>query len=816
LLLLFAEEPKRWKTFFTNEPNCPQFPDTEWTNVLLGKPVNLDLVLASMFNVSLESKLKERLGRVSLSLDDVAPAKVVKSQGEWMSAWTRTSEAIAFVFCHRCDELTQYSAYISSLFTSILEANHGRVLQYDRAVRLRVSSRRDLYLTDVHQFAELALLRDLGKGIPAVGGMTASARSLQPLATGHTSASNALAATSPAHVLSVSDEDYIATPRHRLGLAWALDDSYTYTLAADWSLSAPPLPSPPENEQNNVLLHHTISQHPDLFKNPCIINCDQYENFLANHPNVPFVESVCSGLREGFWPSAITDRPGYPSTWDNSHRELSSDAHRAFVEEQCQKEIDLGHFSQAWVADELYPGMYSMPIGVVPKPNSDKLRLITDHSAGKFSLNSMIPKPDFHEKVQLDNIQDLGRILLRVRHEHPGRKIVLFKSDVAEAYRQMPMHPWWQARQVVSIGNRRMVDRANVFGGCRSGNIWCAFMSLVLWIAVYICHLADLLAYSDDTFSWEFANNTSWYAPYAHFMPTKQARLLRLWDILCIPHNAPKQINGSLLPIIGFEVDANLLQITLSSDRRAALVAAIRDFITVSSGRHRRPLHHFQALAGWIQWSLNVFPLLCPGLSRLYAKTHGKTNPSAPVEVTVALRHELSWLANHIERASGVFMLKSLNWRPADADLVLYTDASLEGLAFWSPAHSLGFRAHPPNIAATIFFWETLAVVSAIDWASRLEPDRPCRLLIHCDNTNTVDLFNTLHAQPQYNSLLLYAVDRLLASGIDLHVQHLPGSSNGVADTLSCFQIDRALALHPGLSTFTFMPPLSRLGSGEQ
>ncbi|TFY78173.1 hypothetical protein EWM64_g5842 [Hericium alpestre] len=426
----------------------------------------------------------------------------------------------------------------------------------------------------------------------------------------------------------------------------------------------------------------------------------------------------------------------------------------------------------------------------------------------------MIPKPSFDEKVQLDNVQDLGRVLLCVRHEYPSRKLVLFKSDVAEAYRQMPMHPWWQARQVVSIGNRRMVDRANVFGRCRSGNIWCAFMSLVLWIAVYIKSLVDMLAYSDDTFSWEFADEITWYEPYQCMFPTKQAHLLLLWDELHIPHNCLKQINGSPLNIIGFDVDANLMQITLSAERRSALVAGIRDFMSVSSARHRRPLRQFQALAGWIQWSLNVFPLLRPGLSCLYAKTRGKTNPSASVEITVALCDELTWLANHIECASGVFMLESLAWRPSDADLVLFTDASSDGITFWSPALSMGFHAPLPNIAATIFFWESLAVVSAIDWASRLPtPVHPTRLLIHCDNTNTVDLFNTLHAQPQYNSLLLYAVDRLLESKIDLRVVHIAGSANGVADALSRRQGDRALALHPGLTIFNFIPPRDALGA---
>jgi len=39
---------------------------------------------------------------------------------------------------------------------------------------------------------------------------------------------------------------------------------------------------------------------------------------------------------------------------------------------------------------DLLPGMYSMPNGVIPKPHSSDLRLVTDHSAGEHALNNFI------------------------------------------------------------------------------------------------------------------------------------------------------------------------------------------------------------------------------------------------------------------------------------------------------------------------------------------------------------------------------------------------------------------------------------------
>ncbi|TFY81072.1 hypothetical protein EWM64_g2942 [Hericium alpestre] len=36
LLVLFAQDLKHWKTYFINEPNCLQFPDSEWGNLVIG------------------------------------------------------------------------------------------------------------------------------------------------------------------------------------------------------------------------------------------------------------------------------------------------------------------------------------------------------------------------------------------------------------------------------------------------------------------------------------------------------------------------------------------------------------------------------------------------------------------------------------------------------------------------------------------------------------------------------------------------------------------------------------------------------------
>jgi hypothetical protein len=78
------------------------------------------------------------------------------------------------------------------------------------------------------------------------------------------------------------------------------------------------------------------------------------------------------------------------------------------LKEQISKEVSVRIYSCDFGPD-LLPGMYSMPIHAVPKEGR-KYHLITNHSAGEFSLDSMIAKEDI-AGVTLDNIQDLGNAI---------------------------------------------------------------------------------------------------------------------------------------------------------------------------------------------------------------------------------------------------------------------------------------------------------------------------------------------------------------------------------------------------------------------
>jgi hypothetical protein len=598
---------------------------------------------------------------------------------------------------------------------------------------------------------------------------------------------------------------------------WSLSPQLTPTIA-EWSETAIPLPRPPLSELANPIVSKTISENPSLFKIVTPINVDRFEELLFDHPNREFVNSVCSGLREGFWPWADTLKDGYPVMHDGS-RPTPEDTDKAtFIRNQCNIEIEKDRFSSSFGTD-LLPGMYSMPVHAVPKPGSSDLRMVTDHSAGTFSLNSMID----HNSVTgypLDNMIHMGEMLLSYRRRASDyQTLAMWKSDIAEAYRLMPLHPFWQIKQINTVDGQRYVDRNNAFGSSASGAIFISFNSLVSWIARKRRGIQNLATYVDDSSGFDLADDLLFYKPYDTYFPRHQTLLLQLWDELSIPHKLKKQIFGAIIPVIGIEVDPNAMTFSLSPQKRSDICDALLSWAIKPVGKSKPnyQLKHWQQMGGWLNWAFNVFPLLRPCLNNFYPKISGTHEPTRRIWVNNAIRDDFAWAARHIESSNGVHLFRSSNWDPSLADYTIYCDACPDGMGFWYPSLDIGFYAPTPENSevTAIFYFEALCVLCALRDV-QYRAHKGARVVIYTDNLNTVQIFNSLACLPSYNHILRRSVDILLSTEIDLRVLHVSGENNVTADALSRCQFASALNASPGLRISPFTPPRWTLGAAKK
>ena len=574
---------------------------------------------------------------------------------------------------------------------------------------------------------------------------------------------------------------------------------------SEWTETALPLPRPPVSELSNPVAIDTIARNPELFKVVTPIKINIFESLLSDHPNQPFVQSVCDGLRFGFWPWATTLRPDYPTELDLSQQVKLDSARAAFLTDQLIHEQEENRYSDSF-GSQLLPGMYCMPIFVVPKPHSDKFRLVNDHSASKFSLNSMI-NHNFVVGYPMDNLAQFGDMLTALHLEnldlHGTNAIIAWKSDISEAYRICPVHPFWQLKQAAHVDGLFYVDRCIVFGSSASPAIFIAFNSLVTWIAKKKRGIPFITTYLDDSSGCAWSDDVTFYPPYSCNLPTPQARLLSLWDEIGVPHKPKKQISGKAIPIIGITVDPNSMTYALSDEALSHLIDELRTW-TKPKGRHT--VRRWQQLGGWMNWALNVYPLLRPALNNVYPKLKGKLNRNQTIWVNNAVRDDLQWALDKIVSSDGLLHLQTVSWVVNSADFTIFCDACPSGMGFWYPSFNEGFLCGIPDPCNDLnFFYEALCVLCALRDAC-LRSSSPCRIIIYTDNLNTVDIFASLRALPAYNIILRAAVDLLYAGGHDLRVLHVSGEDNAVADALSRQEYARAWRLQPGLTIDEFEP----------
>ena len=82
------------------------------------------------------------------------------------------------------------------------------------------------------------------------------------------------------------------------------------------------------------------------------------------------------------------------------------------------------------------------------------------------------------------------------------------------------------------------------------------------------------------------------------------------------------------------------------------------------------------------------------------------------------------------------------------------------------------------------------------------------RILVYCDNASVVQMMNICSSRIKSMMVLVCSLVLFgMQNNFNLHLQHIPGVNNGIADTLSRFNNDEFWQLAPD-ADLSMMPPV--------
>jgi len=156
----YALDLKMSKQAVLGFPRCPLLPDSLWNDVLLDRYVDFDKILTGYYALESDHRETQSFGNLDISLNTGGSSgkmsKEIRIYGEWSIAYARYTRAVVFVYPHRNRELEDYEEYLAGQFAAYPDiADQFKIINFDKAIRIRVRQSNDLMLTDIARFQDI-------------------------------------------------------------------------------------------------------------------------------------------------------------------------------------------------------------------------------------------------------------------------------------------------------------------------------------------------------------------------------------------------------------------------------------------------------------------------------------------------------------------------------------------------------------------------------------------------------------------------------------------------------------------------------------
>lgn len=421
------------------------------------------------------------------------------------------------------------------------------------------------------------------------------------------------------------------------------------------------------------------------------------------------------------------------------------------------------------------------PLALIPKREPGKFRLIHDLSFPKGeSINSTIPRE--FTTVHYDSIDNVISLVKRC-----GERCLMSKSDLSEAFRQIPVSPAQYRYLGFMWDDQIYFDKCLPFGCASSCQIFSALSDALGWVMINEHHAAGISYILDDFFFVSPANSDKCQQDLLNF--------IRMCGVIGLPIKEEKTQHASTdIVIYGIRINSCEMTASLPPDK----LSKARTLLHGLKQKRKTTLRQLQAVIGFLNFACSV---VLPGrafLRRMVDLTRGIQKPHHRIRLNKEARADMCMWLHFLDFHNGKSCFLSDEWEHSDS-LKLFTDAS-GVLGYAAILGDKWFNGKWPVAMQCmhITIKELFPIVVAMEYWGLALANR--RIVFMCDNAAVVDIVNKISSK---DSLIMTLVRRLVLTTLKYNIlfraKHVPGFTNVVADRLSRFQFQAAFQFAPWL-----------------
>lgn len=445
----------------------------------------------------------------------------------------------------------------------------------------------------------------------------------------------------------------------------------------------------------------------------------------------------------------------------------SANENLSMLKGKIQIEIDLGRIAGPFNATP-FPSLQVSPLGLVPKKEEGKFRLIHHLSFPENdSINDGISQAEC--SVSYQNIDDAVRVLKQF-----GKGCFMCKTDIEDAFRIVPICPTDHELLGMYFDNQYYYDKCLPMGMSYSCKLFERVSSAIQWIAENKLQVSGCAHILDDFF---FA------APSHGKAISDLNNFLKCMADIGIPIKSSKTVHPTqTLSFVGIELDSLAMEKRLPFEK----IAKIRHMLGLVKHRKCLPLKELQSVIGLLSFACSVIAPGRPFLRRLIDLTVGLKKPHYKRRLNKEARADLEAWSVFIEHFNGKSLFLSDIWRDS-VQLHLFTDASNVGFGgyygnkWFADSWPSEFESYHINIK------ELFPIVLAVEFWGK-DFSNQC-IMFHCDNMTVVHVINK---QTSKDKIMMALIRRLVVKCMQFNImfqaQHVEGVRNIFADQLSRFR----------------------------